>query len=226
MVETKEPLGWFDLPPEIRNKIYKELFSAPDDSDGWSRPVGVSEQTSPEQHQETLSVQILRTSKRVYNEAVGILYSESTLCFADPGGLLETILPTIGAKNLSFVRHASLPWPEWAEYYPQHPDGEGESSNFGLVALLVQHCPHIQEIEFDDLGLRGTDLGIEHVLNAVQVFESYLRTIPSLRKVTVWVNPCDRWRKSLDDLWEPERRVEEAVAKAGWVLQGREHYRL
>ncbi|KAK7940760.1 uncharacterized protein PG986_013147 [Apiospora aurea] len=254
MAEAKKPLGWFDLPPEVRNQIYKEVLITPFNHPGWSRSVAMSEETSsnhqeetspeqedtsPEQQEEELpsdgqeeswpeepeydemplSVQILRTSKRVYNEAVGFLYSESAL-------------------NLSFVRRVWLPWPEWNEYHP-YPDGgadgEGESGSFGLVALLVQHCPHIQEIEFDDLGLRGTNLaatgGVEHVLNAVQVLDSYLRTIPSLKKVTVWGNPCyhfdvwDLFRESRDVYWEPERRLEDAVENAGWVLMRRDCYR-
>ncbi|KAK8088545.1 hypothetical protein PG997_003506 [Apiospora hydei] len=206
MAEAKKPLGWFDLPPEVRNKIYKEVLITPYNHPGWSRSVGMSEETSTEQQKESLSkqqetsleqqeeneelpsddqeeswpeepeyddmplsVQILRTSKRVYNEAVGFLYSESTL-------------------NLSFLRRAWLPWPEWNEYHPYPDGGADKGGSFGLLALLVQHCPHIQEIEFDDLGLRGTNLaaagGVEHVLDAVQVLDSYLRTIPSLKKLS------------------------------------------
>ncbi|KAK8050723.1 hypothetical protein PG994_012453 [Apiospora phragmitis] len=95
-----------------------------------------------------------------------------------------------------------------------------------MVSLLVQHFPHIEEIEFDDVGLRGSNLqsgGIDQVLDAFLRLHSYLESIPSLKKITVWVKPCDRWRRHFDAYWDDELRPTAAISKAGWVLEGRDH---
>lgn len=216
-----------DLP---RFSQYIELLSTSDDAGGWSLPVGSrgerwTEQTSP------LSVAILRTSKRVYNEAVGYLYSENTLHLSDPFYLAETILPTLGAEKLRLLQYASFAWPEWEEYYP-HPDGDGEGEGegggtFGAVGLLVQHCPNLKEIEFEDAGLRGSNLpgGVDQLLDAFYLFNSYLQAVPSLKKITVHVNQHERWRRYFDGYWDDEQRVIEVMRNAGWLLQARAYYR-
>ncbi|KAK8050080.1 hypothetical protein PG994_011810 [Apiospora phragmitis] len=224
MAEAEKPLGWLDLPGEVRNKIYLEVLSTPDDTEGWSRPVHTSGENSSEQNG-GYSISILRTNKRIYDEARSILYRENTLYLGHPLDLTENILPTVGAKNVSFTRRASLPFPEWEEYppYPGSHDG-----TFGMVSVLVQHCPHIEEIEFGDVGLRGSNYqsgGIEQVLEAFLRLSSYLQSIPSLKKITVWVNPYESWRRQFDAFLDDELRVENAMSKAGWVLEGREHYR-
>lgn len=176
-----------------------------------------------------LSVAILRTSKRVYNEAVGILYGENILHIDDPFCLVETILPTIGAEKLRFLRRASFAWPEWEEYYP-YPDGDGNGQgggSFGAVGTLVQLCPDLKEIEFEDAGLRGANLpgGVDQLLDAFVLFDSYLQAIPSRPKISVYVNPTDRWRRRYDGYWDDELRVVNVMSDAGWVLIGRECYR-
>ncbi|KAK7970183.1 hypothetical protein PG988_009256 [Apiospora saccharicola] len=254
MAEANTSLGWFDLPPEIRNKIYLELLSRPQtEADGFYHfPIGsfevdwpevdLTEQTSREEdssdedlpeEKEPLSVAILRTSKRVYNEAVGYLYSENTLYLSGPLYLAEAILPTFGTDKLRFLRYASFAWPEWEEYYYSDSDSDPDglsSDSFGAVGLLVQHCPDLREIEFEDAGLRGAYLpgGVDQLLDAFHLFNSYLhylQAVSPLEKISVRVNPSDRWRRQFDDLWDDEHRVYNAMSDAGWVLVGRDYYR-
>ncbi|KAK8138102.1 hypothetical protein PG984_001482 [Apiospora sp. TS-2023a] len=201
----------------------------PTEADGFHHfPIGSFEVDWSEEN-EPLSVAILRTSKRVYNEAVGYLYSENTLYLSDSLYLAETIIPTFGADKLRFLRYASFAWPEWEEYYYSDPDGL-RSDCFGAVGLLVQHCPDLREIVFEDAGLRGAYLpgGVDQLLDAFHLFNSYLQylqAVSPLQKISVHVNPSDRWRRQFDDLWDDERRVYNVMSDAGWVLVGRDYYR-
>lgn len=107
--------GFLDLPPELRNPIYRRLFVFPDD------PVRFN-CDSKENTQR--SAQLLRTCRQVYNEGRAVLYGENAFHFKrtlttrgayydpmwkevgykDVRRFLETIKP----RNIAHMKHVSI----------------------------------------------------------------------------------------------------------------------
>ncbi|KAK7988234.1 hypothetical protein PG989_008549 [Apiospora arundinis] len=227
MAQDKEALGWFDLPGEIRNTIYRDLLIAP------SNP---SDHNSSRRFLKKLGIlgdslvyceaynnlSILYAAKGVYNEAVGVLYGENTIHLCGP--ILSrdyTQHRTLGGAELRFVRRASFSWPLFGEH-TLSPSGPGRIDE--LVIPLLEHCTYLEELEFKDVGFRNIDTPGD-ILQAMLVFDyfdKFLQAIPSIRTKTVKLYEPDYIDMYFTQvLCDYTARVLfiHVASQAGWVLE-------
>lgn len=110
------PKGFADLPPEMRNTIYRYLFARKDDTQEVRIPVN----TQNPKDNLCKSAQFLRTCKLVHNEGCSVLYGENTFSFErhydTRGPFWEAVpkeigyqdvlhfLKMIGLENLQYLR--------------------------------------------------------------------------------------------------------------------------
>ena len=115
--KQSRPKTFTDLPPELRNKIYRSLFARTDKNQELRIP---PPKNSLRESPLCKSAQFLRTCKLVYSEGCSILYGENTFFFArhyaTRGPFWETIpkeigyqdvlqfLKMIGPENLQYLR--------------------------------------------------------------------------------------------------------------------------
>ncbi|KAK8081765.1 hypothetical protein PG996_000546 [Apiospora saccharicola] len=95
---------------------------------------------------------MLRTSKRVYAEAAGILYGENTLYICRSPNSIKNLLQTIGPRNAGLIRRvAGFHWPYAS--FPSPPsllaEEEGGRRFAGLTELEFREFTHLK---FQDLG--------------------------------------------------------------------------
>jgi len=95
--DRDRPVGFNDLPPELRNTIYRYLFARKDKNHEIRIP-------PPKSASLCRSTQFLRTCKLVYSEGCSILYGENTFFlvrhYATRGPFWETIPKEIGYQDV------------------------------------------------------------------------------------------------------------------------------
>ncbi|KAK8026834.1 hypothetical protein PG991_003890 [Apiospora marii] len=218
MAEIKKPKGWFDLPPEIRNAIYRELLTVPESEQHLLHPLlnpkyrrlswrGVEHPCFPRgQIMRPLPVAILRTNKRVRAEAAGILYGENVMSLvADDAICTAEIFRTIGRANDRHIRRVVFdsPCAMTSLLYPYRPwdlhMNDDEGGNNRIIALLAANCPNLIEItigaHFDGSDSSRTwRMVLASQTQVVSKMDAHLRAaFPSLRGITVKREiPCRR----------------------------------
>lgn len=146
---TVRPKGFTDLPPELRNNIYRYVFVRP-------KP----QQLKIPQHQGCsgldLSSQFLRTCKLVHDEGCSLLYGENVFHFDrhndtrapfwDPEtreiGYQDFLhfLKMIGPENIQYLRHIHI---EFDDALPKHtPDLNIETRRY-IVDEYLLNCLRI-----------------------------------------------------------------------------------
>ncbi|KAK7940761.1 uncharacterized protein PG986_013148 [Apiospora aurea] len=127
---AKKALGWFDMPGEIRNKIYRDLFIRLN------------------------TFEIVGTGlvgNRLYPllvglKAVGILYGANTFPFPCPPEYLQGFFETINKANARLMTRVVFPAEHAASYFasprigPEHP-----------IFILVKRCQGLRELVFDTI---------------------------------------------------------------------------
>jgi hypothetical protein len=108
------------LPGELRNKVYKHCLVLRRPFDLWPM---IPLDAAPETEHVTLvdkdlrhiNTALLRVSRQVYQEAVGLLYGCNRFRFSDRGGwtVLESFLSSIG-RNYQHLTSISVQYPDWA----------------------------------------------------------------------------------------------------------------
>ncbi|KAK8088546.1 hypothetical protein PG997_003507 [Apiospora hydei] len=146
---VKKALGWFDMPGEVRNMIYRDLFIRPDTFEIVGTGL-IGNRLYPllvgAKGDKGLSVSLLRTNKRIYAEAVGILYGANTFSFPCLPEYLRSFFDTINKANARLMTHVILPAEHAASYFasdrigPEHP-----------IFILVKHCQGLRELLFDTI---------------------------------------------------------------------------
>ncbi|KAK8055757.1 hypothetical protein PG993_000984 [Apiospora rasikravindrae] len=143
---AKKPLGWFDMPGEIRNMIYQDLFTRPDPFEVVGTGLIGSRLLLRARGGKGLSVSLLRTNKRLYAEAAGILYGGNTFSFLCPIEQLGSFFETINKANARLMTRVIFPAEHAASYFtsdrigPDHP-----------IFILVKHCQGLRELVFDTI---------------------------------------------------------------------------
>ncbi|KAK8027027.1 hypothetical protein PG991_004083 [Apiospora marii] len=254
MAETKKPYGWFDFPPEIRNMIYREALSAPDSEQELLPPLlppvsrrllssdmciyidmflkrfarkerlrRLPKQPLP------LAVSLLRASKRVYAEAVGILYGENTMRLDNAPEVTDFMLRLIGRGSANFIRRASFPYscqPLLNSYigiaHDEREQRRKPESN--AIVRLAEHCPGLREIVLKEAAILDDDWldpygSEEEEMEEVVVLEAFSRlnvylwtAFPCLQRVVAQLRPPNpftpRYLPALED----------RMREAGWTV--------
>ena len=193
------PINFFSFPPEIRNKIYEEMFRSPD---------GIT--ILPHKFDGVVAVprneylRLLRANKELNREAGSFFYGMNRFnihhakyrcryIIPDVQGsqpqfqTLESFLDSIGQKNACLVRHISVEFP----LPPEQETEFGENSTLTL-GLIQNRCPNIAILELEmftswlcsGVAVRMPWYRQEHL----ELIDKHLKAIRSLEKVTIRVD--------------------------------------
>ncbi|KAK8138967.1 hypothetical protein PG984_002347 [Apiospora sp. TS-2023a] len=198
-LRARKPKGWFDLPGEIRNMIYRELLTVPESEKhllhpllhpsermySWRSPENYFGEPRPEPMR-PLAVAILRTSQRVRAEAAGILYGENVMSLAHEDPVCTArILRIIGRSNARHIRRVVFDCPSSMNILLETYSSPGVDSRLRLVsrfmnddegghsasiAHLAANCPNLVEIAIGtQFDSRGSPSNWQGLLLASQV---------------------------------------------------------
>ena len=89
MASSNPPLGFMDLPAEVRLRVYGYLFTSPE-------PVGTVGRRSQQFYTANLSAQLLCCNKIILTEALPLLFTQNDLVVSHHGDLpkLKRLAPT------------------------------------------------------------------------------------------------------------------------------------
>ena len=146
-------LRFLDLPPEVRNEIYRQALTFKDGIDLAPKSTGIQgngfawKQRRKHYRYEILPrLKLLRTNKQVYEEAASIFYGENEFRFTNGKGwyVLSAFLRTIGQQNCGRLRSIAIHVPWYGEAEDNRFDGLEESQ--GTMSWMMR--------ELDRMGLR------------------------------------------------------------------------
>ncbi|KAH6646800.1 hypothetical protein BKA67DRAFT_540285 [Truncatella angustata] len=187
-------MGFLDLPVEIRNNIYRQLLVAKQTlmlfKDRGSEVVevfvpGYSFRALP----------LLRTNRRVQEEACAILYGSNCFNFVDTteyqGELLCAFLKAIGVRNASLLTHVSINFPALNLSGIDVAELNVVNGSLWTVKLLQEQCTNLRILETivqaeNSFGLvESDDLDSSLVGSALSQVQAQFEAIPNLKKVVV-----------------------------------------
>ncbi|KAL6156746.1 hypothetical protein ACJQWK_06350 [Exserohilum turcicum] len=167
---TVQPKGFTDLPPELRNTIYRYLFARKDKDQRLRIPVSRHSSASSL----SKSGQFLRTCKLVHSEGCSILYGENTFSFhrhyATRGPFWEAVpkeigyqdvlhfLKMIGPENLQYLR--DIKWvfddahPRDTPYYTSNESRRYLNDDYLLNCLRILRGAKLRKISLFFAGRR------------------------------------------------------------------------
>ncbi|KAK6865468.1 hypothetical protein PG995_001996 [Apiospora arundinis] len=106
---SKKPVGFLDLPREIRNMIYRELLVRPqmfEFEHGMAtagRPILLRHSNDP-----PLAISLLRTAKLVHAEAASTLYEKNLFELPVDDATYRAFFEAIGPSNASLIARAYI----------------------------------------------------------------------------------------------------------------------
>ncbi len=185
------------LPLELRLMVYKFALTFPCDGVRWTvrglhRFSGqVNGRFVPEADPKEL-LALLSVSRQIYNEAMGIFYSENSFEFSSLS-ILWSFLSGIGKKKRKFLRHLAF---EYCSYYHEQFYSD------------KRFAPHVFKLFKDELTLRSLHIDIDEVIilrrnkkfKGPQSFPGFgnLIQIRSLKELT-FGGSFDETKKYLED---------------------------
>jgi hypothetical protein len=205
-------IHFFDLPIEIRLKIYSEVLVQP-------APIVIgADKPVPPQSPRTLSVypELLRIDKRIHSEASVLLYSKNHFQFHD--GLWASwtaevvpFLRQIGSQA-QFIRHMCMHFPHF------HYTGFGEILMDWHDVKVLEHirraCKSISTLELFSFGDPFIDYKSHNVSVPSEALTARTRTILSLKQIVIVILVCGE--KDVSD--ESITRLRDY----GWIVEIRE----
>ena len=105
MTDGKRKISFLDLPPELRNNVYRYCLVSP-------RRLQVYKRLGPAcSNRTTLTPQLLVCCRQIRDEATAILYGENTICLPEglaTAGYAAEFVKQIGRDNAELVLHLEL----------------------------------------------------------------------------------------------------------------------
>jgi hypothetical protein len=185
---TIAAINFLDFPTEIRLQIYSELLVQ-------STSIVIKPprtRTAHESRTISVYVQILRASKRVHSEASPLLYSKNRIqCpdFLGPWYSIAPFLRQIGSQT-QLIRHMCIHFPEFRYYGSDRRPTLGRADIFDLE-LIRSTCTSITTLELSRSGsplTRDALSNVSFVQEAVDLLDTRLKAIPSLKNIIVTIN--------------------------------------
>lgn len=186
------PITFFAFPSEIRQQIYEELLTT-------SKPLPA--RALPSRTRRVFPA-ILRADRRVYCEAVSLLYSKNCICIPDPSAslltftiqssmqniILHSFLQRIGELNATFLKHMCIPFPGLADYSAFRATIKPEC--VAARDLLKAYCPSLviaETLPENSTGVLAHIDGrlVPDPLGALLLIDQHFRDIPSLKEFIV-----------------------------------------
>lgn len=162
---TTKKTGFCDLPPELRNKIYRHVFVV---GNGFGFPVPTSKTVS-------CSSQFLRTCRLIHSEGCSVLYGENNFSFdrnrTTRGTFWDSIpkeigykdirqfLKMIGPENLAYLRDVKLVFEDANQsstpYIHSHEDRRYLNDEHLIECLRILRTAKLRKITISFLGRRA-----------------------------------------------------------------------
>ncbi|KAF1942473.1 hypothetical protein EJ02DRAFT_454170 [Clathrospora elynae] len=206
--------GFTDLPPELRNTVYRYLFARKDEDEELKIPA-VKGSCSLQ-----MSAQFLRTCKLVHNEACSILYGENTFSLSrhyfTRGPFWEPVpkeigyqdvlqyLKMIGPENLQYLREVKFTFddalPRDTPYLYSHEQRRYLNDEYLMNCLRILRDAKIRKFHLHFQGRR-------------QLYKSDVKFLGYLEQIKAdeVVRMPDRWiqepKKIRDPLWNDLQEV-------------------
>lgn len=178
----------FDIPVELRLKIYSELLVLPE-------PIvvggncGSSSPPLSQSKRDGLCPALLRTNKTVYGEANALLYSDNHFRFtstspATTSAHIALFLDRIGSQA-SNIRHICIPFPTFD--YLQPGKARLQEVHIKNLELIQDTCTSIRSLELlvspDCANYALTDLPI--AAEAFGLLDKRLKNISSIKEIVI-----------------------------------------
>ncbi|KAK6842983.1 hypothetical protein PG987_003843 [Apiospora arundinis] len=218
----KKPVGFLDLPREIRNMIitfcqYRELLVRPHEfefehgMETAGRPILLKRSNNP-----PLAISLLRTARLVHAEAASTLYGKNLFELPVDDATYRAFFESIGPNNASLIARAYIRAPPYSGVCidPKAP-----------LFTTFERCPHLRELTYHSFGY-GDASPLATSWTGRQNFKllfMYLKQMPSLEKITIQMTPAIHWvcieKKKTGNPGEavPTHLVCK-VEQAGWVI--------
>ncbi|KAL8791075.1 MAG: hypothetical protein Q9213_000282 [Squamulea squamosa] len=192
-------LSFLDLPPEIRQFIYKALFSSPTVSFKWSysRQHGQNIFSSPDPHVTSL----LSTCRRIYAEATSFFYADTYFILElgkNPTPGINAFLEKIGPHNTSLVKKVALY--RGKHYAVFHPEYRTDTTLWHYARWAQTFGSQLEELRL----IYDTVL-FDWLQRGVKLNHSDLRWIDVLRRTRVLLESQATTKRHAGILlyWEP-----------------------
>lgn len=210
------PTSFLDLPPEIRNEIYKYLVVQEEIICCVMKSLL---ELPPAKWKATkrsllVHVNILRVNKVINHEAKFLLYSQNRFEFINLfrfGARFEEFLKGIGPKNASYIQHLKIIFPMF-DYSACDVTFKWDYTR--MVKQISKECTDLQTLELD-LGVeqwwelqRRTPERHGLVLAALRLLDTRLRKVQSLKEIRIVADPS----------YFPDASIKREMEKLGWVV--------
>ncbi|KAK3293316.1 uncharacterized protein B0H64DRAFT_210248 [Chaetomium fimeti] len=175
------PIGFLDLPSELRNMIYDLALFHEESIDACYNCYGRERRTTG----------LLRANQLIYREASSVLYGRNCFNFvlAEPDQL-ASFFKQIGPNNASYIQHVSIQFPQFLYLNPE--DVAFQDRTIKILADIQKSCVNLRALTTSlgyslaaltpDLpGYRGV------IVKALELVNAFFRANPSLRDINVHV---------------------------------------
>ncbi|KAI1498956.1 hypothetical protein F5X99DRAFT_391624 [Biscogniauxia marginata] len=188
-------IGFFTLPGETRNNIYRRALVA-------AHPLYLFQDAGPDSRVETFapdrpfqSLALLHTSRQVYDEARAVLYGSNRFTLVDTTphqvDLLQSFLNRIGAINAGLLSYLCINFPAVEIVEGQPGNVMLREDGLRSLKLLQQNCAGLKTLEIlvhkqNSSGLtKASHDDSQSLRTALSQIDVQLRAISSLKKILV-----------------------------------------
>ncbi|KAF4255224.1 hypothetical protein KXX16_005472 [Aspergillus fumigatus] len=187
-------VGFFRLPIELRNRIYKEVLALPQQLVLFQDPGCPVESFAPEKPPQWLA--LLYTHPQIAKESMAILYSTNRFALEEgtkrQGNLLQSFLDCIGSVNASFLSQLRMDFPAIERKDGQSSEIRLREDGLRILRLLQEKCTNLKALETLVYGSNGGLIAHQEtdpqlLRDVLQNIDAHFRAIGSLRRIVVRV---------------------------------------
>jgi hypothetical protein len=182
-------VGFFRLPVELRNRIYKEVLALPLELVLFQDPGCPVESFAPEKPRQWLA--LLYTRPQIAKESMAILYSTNRFALEEgskrQGNLLQSFLDCIGSVNASFLSQLRMDFPAIERKDGQSSEIRLREDGLRTLRLLQEKCTNLKALKPFVYGSNGglivdQEADPRFLLGVLQNIDAHFRAIGSLEE--------------------------------------------
>lgn len=183
------PVSFLNLPPRVRNNIYKRLLVLGHPIHIFQEPNSPIESFAPDRPSRWLA--LLHTSRQISTESSAVLYGMNHFHLEDitplQASLLRSFLDCVGPMNAASLSYLCVNFPVAERIDDQAGRVELRTDSLQSVRLLQEKCTKLTNLETivhykNSSIFREPD---DFLREALSLIDARLRAIPSLRKIII-----------------------------------------
>jgi hypothetical protein len=187
-------IGFFHLPIKLRNHIYKELLTLPQQLILFQDPGCPVESFAPKKPPQWLA--LLYTHPQISRESNAILYSTNRFALKEgskcQGNLLQSFLDCIRSVNASFLSQLQMDFPAIKQKDGQSSEIRLREDGLRTLRLLQEKCTNLKALETLVYGSNGGLIAVQEtdpqlLRDVLQNINAHFQAIRSLRRIIVQV---------------------------------------